>query len=159
MTLHRSPCNKATQTPNPKASLGMLLKHVYDTVLVPTHRTLRFLDEYAQSTLSFYEHSGYENVADEFEDRPAARLSVYRRNKKEPLFTYNLSFDGETYSEPAALWSEVKAPRYLPSSEAAADAATPQEAMFAIERFDTLDMGEAVKQVQQDLLEALDQFL
>ncbi|MDQ2770664.1 MAG: hypothetical protein M3Y54_09200 [Bacteroidota bacterium] len=145
--------------PNPEVLLKQLLWHVYETVLIPAHRILLLQKEYILSTLSFVDSSGYGDLGDGFEDRPVAMLTVYRGDEKEPVFAYELGFEGEINSNPATLWSNVEAPNYISPSEATNGTADSEEALFDFKRFNTLDRDEVVALVQQDLLNALGQFL
>ena len=155
--------NKANHNPKPQASMELLLKYVYDTVLVPAHRLLKLQEEYTLSTLSFDEDSGYGDMGDGFEERPVAMLTVYRGDETEAVFAYELSFDGETESSPAALWSHLVAPNYVATSQEMhaipADVFNSGDSEFEFNRFHSLDMNEAVELVQQDLLAVFDQLL
>lgn len=148
--------NKANHTPNPKESLELLLRHVYDAVLAPAHRLLKAQEQYALSTLSFTEDSGYGDMGDGFDDRPVAMLTIFRRDEVEAVFAYELSFDGEREDSPAALWSHIVAPNYVAPAEKATEF---ENTDFEFNCFHTLDMNEVVELVQQDLLEAFDKFL
>lgn len=155
--------NKANHTPKPKESLELLLKHVYDSVLVPAHGILKLQEEYALSTVSFDEE--IRDDEDAFQDNAMAHLDVIRAGDEEAMLMYTLSFDFDENTGKTSFWSQVRAPYYEPELDAGqpagamAAAHTTGETSFEAVYFDSLDMKELVSQVQRDLFNSFEQFL
>ncbi|AMJ66479.1 hypothetical protein [Hymenobacter sp. PAMC 26628] len=151
-----------------KSSLELLLEHVYKKVLVPAHYILTEQEQFFNSSLSFLEETEGDAVADGLEERSIGALKIVRL--RQPLFTYWLSFDGDTEASDARLWRHVDIERQpididnLPDSfwdldkldeDSLGKTLVDKDAADSVEEYHyfTLDMDEAVRLIQEDFYE------
>lgn len=149
----------------PKASLELLLEHVYKKVLTPAHYILTEQEQFSRSSLNFIEEGVGDSIDDGLEERSMAIFKIVRL--RQPLFEYVLSFDGDTKSEDARLWRHVNIHRQLPDLDNLPDnfwdlgedslgkTFVDKDAADTIEEYNhfTLDMDEAVCLIQEDFYE------
>lgn len=153
--------NRKAWEPSSKDSLAMLLKHVYQQVMVPVHLALTEQPDFNSSDLTLDTTLGAEDTeGDGLKDRPMATLIVRRRLKI--VFEYWLSFDGDTKDEDASLWRKIDFDSTFPKLDFNnppvnyfdSDLNVLNKKQKSVEQhayFPTFDMNEAVRLVQDDL--------